>query len=83
MGKEYQIFQRLTCSWFHLLALINDVALAVINAISDDDFFGIFTTEQIDKAVEKSEGATFLHGTKGGRNLSRSFSLISSLFLFN
>ncbi|XP_062146457.1 uncharacterized protein At1g32220, chloroplastic [Alnus glutinosa] len=32
---------------------VDDVALAVINAISDDDFFGIFTIEQIKEAAEK------------------------------
>ncbi|KAK4557259.1 hypothetical protein RGQ29_007137 [Quercus rubra] len=32
---------------------VDDVALAAINAISDDDFFGIFTIEQIKEAAEK------------------------------
>ena len=32
---------------------VDDVALASINAISDDDFFGIFTIEQIKEAAEK------------------------------
>lgn len=32
---------------------VDDVALAVINAITDDDFFGIFTIEQIKEAAEK------------------------------
>lgn len=32
---------------------VDTVALAVINAISDDDFFGIFTIEQIKEAAEK------------------------------
>lgn len=32
---------------------VDDVALAVINAIKDDDFFGIFTIEQIKEAAEK------------------------------
>lgn len=32
---------------------VDDVALAVINAISDDDFFGIFTIDQIKEAAEK------------------------------
>ncbi|KAM4085207.1 hypothetical protein ACJW30_10G009100 [Castanea mollissima] len=32
---------------------VDDVALAAINAVSDDDFFGIFTIEQIKEAAEK------------------------------
>ncbi|KAG6687915.1 hypothetical protein I3842_11G097900 [Carya illinoinensis] len=32
---------------------VDDVALVVINAISDDDFFGIFTIEQIKEAAKK------------------------------
>lgn len=32
---------------------VDDVALAVINAITDDDFFGIFTIEQIKEAAAK------------------------------
>jgi hypothetical protein len=32
---------------------VDDVALAAINAISDDDFFGIFTIDQIKEAAEK------------------------------
>ncbi|EOA36955.1 hypothetical protein CARUB_v10009888mg [Capsella rubella] len=32
---------------------VNDLALAVINAIKDDDFFGIFTIEQIKEAAAK------------------------------
>ncbi|KAJ7953404.1 NAD(P)-binding Rossmann-fold superfamily protein [Quillaja saponaria] len=32
---------------------VDDVASAAINAISDDDFFGIFTIEQIKEAAEK------------------------------
>ncbi|KAL5551061.1 hypothetical protein UlMin_001237 [Ulmus minor] len=32
---------------------VDDVALAAINAISDDDFFGIFTIEQIKEAADK------------------------------
>lgn len=32
---------------------VDDLALAVINAITDDDFFGIFTIEQIKEAAEK------------------------------
>ncbi|XP_002518987.3 uncharacterized protein At1g32220, chloroplastic isoform X2 [Ricinus communis] len=32
---------------------VEDVALAVINAVTDDDFFGIFTIEQIKEAAEK------------------------------
>ncbi|GMN30432.1 hypothetical protein TIFTF001_002789 [Ficus carica] len=35
---------------------VDDVALAVINAITDDDFFGIFTIEQIKEAAEKVKG---------------------------
>lgn len=33
---------------------VDDVALAAINAVSDDDFFGIFTIEQIKEAAEKA-----------------------------
>ncbi|XP_021675945.1 uncharacterized protein At1g32220, chloroplastic isoform X2 [Hevea brasiliensis] len=32
---------------------VDDVALAVINAVTDDDFFGIFTIEQIKEAAQK------------------------------
>ncbi|KAK9120529.1 hypothetical protein Syun_018146 [Stephania yunnanensis] len=32
---------------------VDDVAYAVINAVLDDDFFGIFTIEQIKEAAEK------------------------------
>ncbi|PSS01344.1 Uncharacterized protein CEY00_Acc22702 [Actinidia chinensis var. chinensis] len=32
---------------------VDDVALAVINAVRDDDFFGIFTIEQIKEAAAK------------------------------
>ncbi|KAK9144268.1 hypothetical protein Sjap_004171 [Stephania japonica] len=32
---------------------VDDVAYAVINAVIDDDFFGIFTIEQIKEAAEK------------------------------
>lgn len=32
---------------------VDDVALAVINAVSDDDVFGIFTIEQIKEAAAK------------------------------
>lgn len=32
---------------------VDDLALAVINAIKDDDFFGIFTIEQIKEAAAK------------------------------
>ncbi|XP_038687241.1 uncharacterized protein At1g32220, chloroplastic [Tripterygium wilfordii] len=32
---------------------VDDVALAVINALTDDDFFGIFTIEQIKEAATK------------------------------
>lgn len=32
---------------------VDDVALAAINAVSDDDFFGIFTIEQIKEAAKK------------------------------
>lgn len=32
---------------------VDDVALAVINAVMDDDFFGIFTIEQIKEAAAK------------------------------
>ncbi|OWM64172.1 uncharacterized protein At1g32220, chloroplastic isoform X2 [Punica granatum] len=32
---------------------VDDVALAVINAVTDDDFFGIFTIEQIKEAAAK------------------------------
>lgn len=32
---------------------VDDVARAAINAVSDDDFFGIFTIEQIKEAAEK------------------------------
>ncbi|KAF5477821.1 hypothetical protein F2P56_004434 [Juglans regia] len=35
---------------------IDDVAPTVINAISDDDFFGIFTIEQIKEVAEKVKG---------------------------
>lgn len=30
---------------------VDDVALAVVNAVTDDDFFGIFTIEQIKEAA--------------------------------
>lgn len=30
---------------------VDDVALAVINAVTDDDFFGVFTIEQIKEAA--------------------------------
>ncbi|CAL5441355.1 unnamed protein product [Camellia sinensis] len=33
---------------------VDDVAFAVINAITDDDFFGIFTIEQIKEAAAKA-----------------------------
>lgn len=32
---------------------VDDLALAVINAVKDDDFFGIFTIEQIKEAAAK------------------------------
>lgn len=32
---------------------VDDLALAVINAMVDDDFFGIFTIEQIKEAAAK------------------------------
>lgn len=32
---------------------VDDVALAVVNAIRDDDFFGIYTIEQIKEAAAK------------------------------
>lgn len=32
---------------------VDDVAYAVINAVMDDDFFGIFTIEQIKEAAAK------------------------------
>ncbi|RVX14538.1 Uncharacterized protein, chloroplastic [Vitis vinifera] len=32
---------------------VDDVALAAVNAITDDDFFGIFTIEQIKEAAAK------------------------------
>lgn len=32
---------------------VNDVAFAVVNAITDDDEFGIFTIDQIKEAAEK------------------------------
>ena len=32
---------------------VDDVALAVVNAITDDDFFGVYTIEQIKEAAEK------------------------------
>ncbi|XP_058085941.1 uncharacterized protein At1g32220, chloroplastic [Magnolia sinica] len=32
---------------------VDDVALAVINAVTDDDFFGVFTIEQIKEAAAK------------------------------
>ncbi|WCJ29107.1 NAD(P)-binding Rossmann-fold superfamily protein [Euphorbia peplus] len=32
---------------------VDEVALAVVNAVTDDDFFGIFTIEQIKEAAEK------------------------------
>lgn len=32
---------------------VDDLALAVIKAIKDDDFFGIFTIEQIKEAAAK------------------------------
>ncbi|XP_061343073.1 uncharacterized protein At1g32220, chloroplastic isoform X1 [Gastrolobium bilobum] len=32
---------------------VDDVALAVINGVTDDDFFGIFTIDQIKEAAEK------------------------------
>lgn len=34
---------------------VNDVAFAVINAITDDDVFGVFTIEQIKEAAEKAK----------------------------
>lgn len=30
---------------------VDDVAFAVVNAVSDDDFFGVFTIEQIKEAA--------------------------------
>lgn len=30
---------------------VDDVALAVINAVKDDDFFGVYTIEQIKEAA--------------------------------
>lgn len=32
---------------------VDDVALAVINGLTDDDFFGVFTIDQIKEAAEK------------------------------
>lgn len=32
---------------------VEDVALAVINGVTDDDFFGVFTIEQIKEAAQK------------------------------
>lgn len=32
---------------------VDDVAFAVVNAITDDDFFGIFTIDQIKEAAAK------------------------------
>lgn len=32
---------------------VDDLALAVLNAVVDDDFFGIFTIEQIKEAAAK------------------------------
>ncbi|CAK8540317.1 unnamed protein product [Lathyrus sativus] len=32
---------------------VDDVALAVINGVTDDDFFGVFTIEQIKEAAQK------------------------------
>lgn len=32
---------------------VDDVAFAVINAVIDDDFFGVFTIEQIKEAAAK------------------------------
>nr|DAD17876.1 TPA_asm: hypothetical protein HUJ06_019339 [Nelumbo nucifera] len=32
---------------------VDNVALAVINAVTDDDFFGVFTIEQIKEAAAK------------------------------
>ena len=32
---------------------VDDVALAAVSAITDDDFFGIFTIEQIKEAAAK------------------------------
>lgn len=32
---------------------VDDVALAVINAVTDDDVFGVFTIEQIKEAAAK------------------------------
>lgn len=32
---------------------VDDLALSVINAVKDDDFFGIFTIEQIKEAAAK------------------------------
>lgn len=32
---------------------VDDVAYAVVNAIRDDDFFGVFTIEQIKEAAAK------------------------------
>lgn len=35
---------------------VDDVAFAVINAVVDDDFFGVFTIEQIREAAAKVRG---------------------------
>lgn len=32
---------------------VDDLALAVVNAVTDDDFFGVFTIEQIKEAAAK------------------------------
>ena len=32
---------------------VDDVALAVINGVTDDDFFGVFTIDQIKDAANK------------------------------
>lgn len=37
---------------------VDDLALAVINSITDDDFFGIYTIEQIKEAAEKLKVST-------------------------
>ncbi|CAH2034881.1 unnamed protein product [Thlaspi arvense] len=38
---------------------VDDLALAVINAVKDDDFFGIFTIEQIKEAAAKMRSFTY------------------------
>ncbi|URD99941.1 NAD dependent epimerase/dehydratase family [Musa troglodytarum] len=44
---------------------VDDVAYAVINALMDDDFFGVFTIEQIKEAAAKEEASACNLGRSG------------------